>query len=159
MYFGFAAAAVVPSGRFFGGAMKATMAISLSDSRELPESQVVALYAANAWSSARKPTLLLAALRNSHSVISAWEDTTLVGLGNAISDGHLVVYFPHLLVLPSHQGRGVGTKIVVKLKEQYSQFHQQILVSDSRTIGFYNKCGFEVAGTTQSMWIYAGDEH
>ena len=46
-----------------------------------------------------------------------------------------------------------------ELKEQYSQFHQQILVSDSRTIGFYNKCGFEVAGTTQSMWIYAGDEH
>ena len=135
------------------------MPISLSCSLELPESQVVSLYAANDWSSARKPALLLAALRNSHSVVSAWEDETLVGLGNAISDGHLVVYFPHLLVLPSHHGRGVGAKIVAKLKEQYSQFHQKILVSDSRTIGFYTKCGFEVAGATQSMWIYAGDEH
>jgi GNAT superfamily N-acetyltransferase len=135
------------------------MQIALSESLELPESQVVSLYAANGWSSARKPRQLLAALRNSHSVVSAWESEMLVGLGNAISDGHLVVYYPHLLVLPSHHGRGIGAKIIEKLKERYSHFHQHILVSDSRTVSFYSQCGFEVAGATQSMWIYKGGDH
>jgi GNAT superfamily N-acetyltransferase len=135
------------------------MTIELSDSLELPEAQVIALYAANDWSSAKKPAQLLAALRGSHSVVSAWDDGVLVGLGNAISDGHLVVYYPHLLVLPSHQGTGIGARILARLKERYARFHQHILVSDSRTIGFYSKCGFEPAGATQSMWIYDGDDH
>jgi GNAT superfamily N-acetyltransferase len=135
------------------------MTIALSDSLDLPEAQVIALYAANDWSSAKKPSQLLAALRGSHSVISAWENGLLVGLGNALSDGHLVVYYPHLLVMPSHQGKGIGAKILARLKEKYSNFHQHILVSDSRTIGFYSKGGFETAASTQSMWIYAGDDH
>jgi GNAT superfamily N-acetyltransferase len=135
------------------------MPITLSDARDLPENQVVTLYSANNWSSAKKPAKLLAALRNSDSVVSAWENETLVGLGNAISDGHLVVYYPHLLVLPSHHGRDVGARIVGRLKERYAQFHQHILVSDGRTVGFYAKCGFEVAGATQSMWIYDGGDH
>ncbi len=135
------------------------MSIILSESRDLPEAQLVALYAANHWSSAKKPEKLLAALRDSHTVVSAWEDGTLVGLGNAISDGHLVVYYPHLLVLPSHHGKGIGAAIVQRLKARYADFHQHILVSDSRTIGFYGKCGFDVAGATQSMWIYNGDDH
>jgi len=135
------------------------MSIVLSEMRDLPVGQLVALYAANNWSSAKKPEKLLAALRGSLSVVSAWENETLVGLGNAISDGHLVVYYPHLLVLPSHHGKGIGAAIVERLKAQYAEFHQHILVSDSRTIGFYSKCGFDVAGATQSMWIYHGDDH
>ncbi len=135
------------------------MPITLSDALELPQDQVVALYAANRWSSTTKPLALLAALRHSHSVVSAWDNETLLGLGNAISDGHLVVYYPHLLVLPSHHGQGIGARIVARLKARYADFHQQILVSDSRTVGFYRKCGFEIAGATQSMWIYDGDDH
>ncbi|MEI8326640.1 MAG: GNAT family N-acetyltransferase [Betaproteobacteria bacterium] len=135
------------------------MNILLSESLELPQAQVIELYAANGWSSAKKPTQLLAALRGSHSVVTAWEGEILVGLGNALSDGHLVVYYPHLLVLPAHHGRGIGALIMQRLKLKYAQFHQHILVSDSRTTGFYAKSGFEVAGATQSMWIYGGDDH
>ena len=139
--------------------MGVLMSIVLSETGDLPEAQLVALYAANHWSSARKPEKLRAALRDSHSLVSAWEGDTLVGLGNAISDGHLVVYYPHLLVLPSHHGRGIGAAIIARLKARYADFHQHILVSDSRTVGFYTKCGFDVAGATQSMWIYQGDDH
>ena len=38
-------------------------------------------------------------------------------------------------------------------------FHQQMLTADERAIDFYQKCGFKKAGSTQSMWIYQGDEH
>lgn len=134
-------------------------AITFSDRRDLPREAVLALYRANRWSSADQPEKLLQALAGSHSVITAWNSDVLAGLGNAITDGHLVVYYPHLLVHPDYQGCSVGAGIVAALKARYQGFHQHMLVADAPAIGFYEKCGFTRAGTTQSMWIYAGDDH
>lgn len=117
------------------------------------------MYKANKWSSAEKPDLLYKALTNSDSLITAWDGNRLVGLGNAISDGHLVVYYPHLLVHPDYQGKGIGRMIVDRFQKKYGDFHQQTLTADGKAIDFYRKCGFEKAGSTQSMWIYQGDEH
>ena len=130
-----------------------------SETRDLPLECVVALYRANEWSSAEKPQLLQAALQGSHSVVTAWDDDKLVGLGNAISDGHLVVYFPHLLVLPAYRGQGIGRQLMQMLMARYEGFHQQTLLADGRAIDFYRKCGFERAGKTEPMWIYAGHDH
>ena len=133
--------------------------VLLSEKRDIPADKVIALYVANGWSAAKKPQELWNALRNSHSLVSAWVGEELVGLGNALSDGYLVVYYPHLLVLPSFQGRGIGGKILEHLKRKYQGFHQHILVADGRAIEFYKKHGFETAGKTQSMWIYQGVDH
>ena len=133
--------------------------IQYSDNRDLPRDAVIALYRANDWSSAEKPDLLLPALRASHSLISAWDGTKLVGLGNAISDGYLVVYYPHLLVLPEYRRRGIGKQIMKMLIARYKDFHQHIMMADSQALDFYRKCGFERAGKTESMWIYAGHDH
>jgi ribosomal protein S18 acetylase RimI-like enzyme len=80
-------------------------------------------------------------------------------LANAISDGHLVVYYSHLLVDPEFQGIGIGTLLLRRLMSHYAGFHQQLLVADGRAIGFFRKCGFKRAGKTEPMWIYAGDDH
>ena len=120
---------------------------------------VLALYRACKWSAADKPELLHKALIASHSLLTAWDGTKLVGLGNAISDGFLVVYYPHLLVLPEYQGRGIGTELMRRLIARYKGFHQHMLVADGRALDFYRKCGFERAGKTESMWIYAGHDH
>jgi predicted N-acetyltransferase YhbS len=98
-------------------------------------------------------------LLNSHSLVTAWDGEKLVGLGNTLSDGYLVVYYPHLLVHPEYQGRGIGKMIMQKLGEKYRDFHQQILVSDGKTVDFYSKCGFERASNTEPMWIYQGNDH
>jgi ribosomal protein S18 acetylase RimI-like enzyme len=133
--------------------------LEYSETRELPIEGVVNLYRANGWSSAEKPAQLQQALVASHSLISAWDNARLVGLGNAISDGHLVVYYPHLIVHPEYQGRGVGSEIMRRLMQRYNGFHQQMLVADGRALDFYRKCGFQRAGKTESMWIYAGNDH
>jgi GNAT superfamily N-acetyltransferase len=95
-----------------------TDSIRLSETRDVPLDEIVALYRANDWSSADKPELLHAALLGSHSLITAWDGERLVGLGNAISDGHLVVYYPHLLVLPEYQGRSIGTALMQRLMQR-----------------------------------------
>jgi GNAT superfamily N-acetyltransferase len=129
------------------------------ETRDLPRDQVIALYESVHWSSAKKPDTLLRALASSHTLISAWDGARLVGLGNAISDGHLVVYYPHLVVHPEYQGRGIGREIVHRMQERYSGFHQQSLIADGGAVEFYKKCGFVRAGRTEPMWIFAGDEH
>ena len=135
------------------------MNIQLSVNRDLNANDILQLYQANKWSAAEKPELLLKGLLNSHSLVTAWDGTTLVGLGNAISDGYLVVYYPHLLVLPSYQGKGVGRLIMDKMQEIYRGFHMQMLTADGKAIDFYKKNGFERAGQTEPMWIYKGNDH
>ena len=135
------------------------MNITISLSRDLDENDILQLYQANKWSAAEKPELLMKALSHSHSLVTAWDGTTLVGLGNAISDGYLVVYYPHLLVLPSYQGKGIGRLIMDKMQEIYKGFHMQMLTADGKAIDFYKKNGFERAGQTEPMWIYSGGDH
>jgi len=134
-----------------------TIDVSLADTIE--EDEVLHLYRANGWSSAEKPSQLMAALRNSHALVTARIDRHLVGLGNAISDGHLVVYFPHMLVDPAHQGKGVGRLMMQAMLARYAGFHQMMLTADGAAIDFYKALGLERAGKTEPMWIYAGSEH
>jgi len=133
--------------------------ITYSESRDLPLDSLLRLYSANAWSAAEKPVALRNGLLNSDSLQTAWDCDRLVGLGNAITDGHLVVYYPHLLVAPEYQGRGIGSQLMTRLMSKYEGFHQQILVADGRAIEFYKKCGFVRAGMTEPMWIYSGQDH
>ncbi|MES9939443.1 MAG: GNAT family N-acetyltransferase [Candidatus Thiodiazotropha sp. 6PLUC2] len=131
--------------------------IQINDSIE--ENEVVELYRANGWSSAEKPKPLLLALENSHTLVTARIDGKLVGIGNAISDGHLVVYYPHMLVHPVYQGKGIGSKMMHAMQSIYKEFHQQMLTADINAIEFYKTVGFEPAVNTQSMWIYEGNDH
>ena len=135
------------------------MKIIISETRDIKSEEIIKLYRANNWSSAEKPSELYKALMNSHSIITAWNKEKLIGLGNAISDGYLVVYYPHLLVHPNYQGKGIGKMIMNRMQEKYNDFHMQMLTADGKAIDFYNKIGFVKAGKTQPMWIYKGSEH
>ena len=102
---------------------------------------------------------LIPALRNSDALVTARISGKLVGIGNAISDGSLVVYYPHMLVHPKHKGKGIGRAMMEKLKTKYKSFHQQMLTADADAFDFYKTLGFERAGKTEPMWIYSGKEH
>jgi GNAT superfamily N-acetyltransferase len=133
--------------------------IKLKFDKVIDKHQLVDLYKANQWSSAEKPELLYQALMHSETLITAWHKEQMIGLGNAISDGYLVVYYPHLLIHPNFQGMGIGSMIVAKLQEKYAGFHQQMLTADGKAVDFYEKNGFSKAGNTTAMWIYEGNDH
>jgi GNAT superfamily N-acetyltransferase len=135
------------------------MQVTISISDEIERDEVLAIYRANGWSAAEKPSQLTSALRNSHSLVTARGGSRLVGIGNAISDGHLVVYFPHLLVHPDFHGLGIGRKLMEMLQSRYYGFHQQTLIADRDAVIFYDQMGFKRAGDTVPMWIYDGDDH
>jgi len=133
--------------------------ILISSSKIPDQHQVIHLYEKLGWSAAGKPQELYAGLIESHSLVTAWDSQKLVGLGNAISDGHLVVYYPHLLVHPNYQNLGIGRKIMDQMQTRYHGFHMQMLTADQHATDFYGKMGFQKAGDTIPMWIYDGSEH
>ncbi|MFT7559485.1 MAG: GNAT superfamily N-acetyltransferase [Flavobacteriales bacterium] len=135
------------------------MNVKIELNGSIEEGEVVDLYRDNQWSAANKPKTLLLALNSSHALVTARIEEKLVGLGNAISDGHLVVYYPHMLVHPQHQGKGIGRKMMQAMQSLYGGFHQQMLTADGDATEFYKALGFVRAGTTVPMWIYAGTEH
>jgi len=140
-------------------ASPAHMPIDIRLDDEISIDEVLAIYRANEWSSADKPDRLMAALRSSETLVTARRGGTLVGLANAISDGHLVVYFPHVLVHPDHHGAGVGKKLMHAMMERYEDFHQRCLISDFGAVAFYQRLGFTRSSDMVPMWIYDGDDH
>lgn len=132
--------------------------IEYRDDRELPRDQVVALFRACGLRQAERPEELLAALAGSHAVVTAWCGERLVGMGSAVSDGALVVYYPYLVVHPDYQRRGIGRQIMSRLAERYAGFDQQVLLADDCAVGFYAKCGFSRPGPVRAMWHRTGGE-
>jgi len=101
-----------------------TMEVVIEINGSLGKDEVISLYRSNGWSSAEKPEQLMAALKSSHSVVTARFEKELIGLANSLSDGHLVVYYPHLLVNPKYHRMGVATKIMQAMSDIYRDFHQ-----------------------------------
>jgi GNAT superfamily N-acetyltransferase len=130
-----------------------------SEDRKPSIEDVVALYRTVQWSSADKPQALHRGLLASHYLVTAWRGQLLVGLGNAISDGHLVAYYPHLVVHSAYQRRGIGRELARRLVARYRGFHQQVLIADGKAVEFYKKLGFARAGSTEPLWIFDGHEH
>jgi GNAT superfamily N-acetyltransferase len=120
--------------------------ITYREDRDLPLDPLVTLYRANAWSSAEKGAALREAMRGLHSVVTAWAEDRLVGLGNTLSDGHPVVYYPHLLVHPDFRRRGISAEILRRLRRRYEALHMQILVADGRAVGFFESKRSRVEG-------------
>ena len=137
--------------------VRRTVTISFKEAPELERSQVLALYRSCGWGSAEKPDQLMAALDGAHRVLTAWYEKRLIGLVYSISDGALVVYYPHLLVHPEYQGRGIGASLLSRMSKLYSGFHQQILLAYEQAEGFYARCGFARPEGITPFWIYPSE--
>ena len=63
------------------------MKITISETSDISEEDLLGLNRANGCGAANKPAALRKGLVNSHTFVTAWDGHELVGLGNAISDG------------------------------------------------------------------------
>ena len=106
--------------------------------------ETIELFKSVGWGHTDCPEALNQAILNSDLVITAWNNDKLIGIGRAISDKSLSVYFPDLLIHPDWQKQGIGTQIIGRLLNKYSQFHNQVLVAEDKIAqNFYKKNGFK----------------
>jgi len=103
------------------------------------------LYTAVGWSIyTADPDRLSAAIEGSSFVVVALDEDRLIGLARAISDDATVAYIQDILVQPSHQGQGLGRRLVQAILDRYSHVRQKILLTDDRPeqLQFYASLGF-----------------
>lgn len=91
---------------------------------------------------------LIRALNQSLCVITAWQDTDLIGLIRAVGDGESILYIQDILVRKEFQRHGVGSRLIHLLFEKYPGVRQKVLLTDNtpETTAFYKKLGFREAG-------------
>ncbi|HYF91218.1 MAG TPA: GNAT family N-acetyltransferase [Symbiobacteriaceae bacterium] len=129
------------------------MSIRYSDTREYSVAELRDLFLSVGWSSGQYPEKLQVAMRNSHSVVSAWDGDQLVGLMNCLSDGIMTAYFHYLLVKPAYHNQGIGRTLVRMMLDHYSDYARKVLIAYDEEIPFYERCGFEVGKGTTPLQI------
>jgi predicted N-acetyltransferase YhbS len=69
-----------------------------------------------------------------------------------LGDGGDCAYLCDIAILPSHQGKGIGTRIVNWLLEQSRGHRKVILYSVPGKEGFYKKFGFLRMATAMAIF-------
>lgn len=84
------------------------------------------------------------ALNNSWRLICAYDGNQLVGFGRVVSDGILYAMIYDLIVIPSHQGRGIGSEMLNRLitECQTAGLRSIQLFAAAGKLSFYEKRGF-----------------
>ena len=102
------------------------------------------------------------ALRNTMYMVKAIVDDKVVGIGRVVGDFSIVCCLSDICVRPEYQGRGIGLKIVNKLKTMIEdgvkegEKMQIELIPTAGNEEFYKKAGFKYKPeviTGMYLWI------
>lgn len=128
--------------------------ITFTDKKFFTEKQIQDLFISVNWVSGNYPSRLYKALKNSSTVITAWDNGRLVGLLRALDDTEMVAYIHYVLVHPDYQGKGIAGKMVEMIKEKYHNYlYIEIMPEESKNATFYAKHGFKIMADGVAMQI------
>lgn len=119
--------------------------IRLQHGVAIPQASVVELYRSVGWTHyARDPAHLQRAIAQSSHVVSAWQQSALLGLARVVSDDVTIAYIQDVLVRPEAQGRGIGTRLLGDCLARYGHVRQKVLLTDDepQQLRFYARMGF-----------------
>ena len=100
----------------------------------------------------KKPAHLQAVFGNSLFKCFAYEGGRIVAAGRALADGADCSYLCDIAVLPSHQGTGLGKRIVEYLLERSRGHRKIILYAVPGREPFYRKFGFMRMTTAMAIF-------
>lgn len=119
------------------------MQISYQDTKQISQDQLKRLFCSVDWSSGDHPDKLAQAIAHYGSVFTAWDEERLVGLVSALDDGIMTAYVHYLLVDPEYQGKGIGRRLIERIKAKYEGYLKLVLISVPEQTGFYERSGFQ----------------
>lgn len=116
--------------------------------------QVQELFLSVNWISGQYPERLYKALMHSSTVLTAWDDSRLVGLIRVLDDTEMLAQIHYVLVHPEYQGQGIAGKMLELIKEKYKNFfYLEVMPAEKKNVPFYEKHGFQVmeGGTAMQL--------
>ena len=117
--------------------------------------QIIALYTSQGWWDNSGKEALAALIRNSHCFIVARDKGRIVGMGRAISDRVSDAYIQDVAVLKEYRGQGLGSKIVLGLKNKLRSDGVKWvgLIAQDGSRAFYEPLGFKMIKRGQPMML------
>lgn len=113
------------------------------ENRRIPAKELSSLFSSVNWLSANYADRLSTAFKNAGTVISAWNEDTLIGLVEVLDDGELNAYIHYLLVHPDYQNTGIGSHLLELVRKKYSNYLYLVVICENYgTIPFYEKNDF-----------------
>lgn len=120
------------------------MEIVYKEIKEIDQKKLQELFLSVSWAAANYPEKLQKAVKESHTVLSAWDGDNLAGLMTALADGAINVYFHYHLVDPEYQGMGIGKKLAAMMLDKYKDYLRKILIVNENQVSYYEESGFEL---------------
>lgn len=111
--------------------------------------QVLSLYQAVEWTNyTANPDRLQAGLDGTLFMRAAYDGDRLVGLLRAVGDGATILFIQDILVLPTYQRQGIGTRLLTDCLAAYEGIYQCHLMTDQteKMTAFYERLGFTDVG-------------
>lgn len=122
--------------------------------KRLSATQISSLFCSVNWESGKYPELLEQGFRNAGTVISAFQEDTLIGLVEVLDDGATVAYVHYLLVHPDFHNQQIGTHLMELVKDIYSNYISLVVIAEkTQALPFYNRLGFRVSETATPLHI------
>jgi N-acetylglutamate synthase-like GNAT family acetyltransferase len=127
--------------------------ITYKDDKIISVEQVQSLFFSVGWRIGDKPEKLIEALKNSETLITAWDEDRLIGLVSAFSDITMVAYFHYVLTHNDYQKQGIGKQMISMALKKYQDYKHLVLISNNEKTGFFKKCGFNICEGATAMEI------
>lgn len=126
---------------------------------QLELDQVIELYRASTLGERRpvdEPERMAQMLREANLVVTAWEDSLMVGIARSLSDFCYVTYLADLAVRKSHQKLGIGRELVRHTRTLGGERTSIVLLSAPAAEAYYPRVGFK--HHPQAWWLREEDD-
>ena len=120
---------------------------------------VLHLYQAVGWTNyTHQPQMLEKSLSHSLAIYLALDGEAIVGLVRLVGDGFSSVFVQDLIVLPTYQRQGIGSRLIKQALGDFKDAYQIQLATEQteKSLGFYRSLGFETLSTydcTGMIWV------
>ena len=86
---------------------------------------------------------LILMMEHANLIITAWNQTQLIGIGRCMTDFSYVTYVADLAVMKTYQNQGIGQKILKIIQEESGGHTKIVLLSAPNANTYYPHIGFE----------------
>lgn len=131
------------------------MKITFTEEKIFTQEDIQQLFLSVGWISGQYPKRLYKALKNSSTVLTAWDNNHLIGLIRVLDDSELVAYIHYVLISPQYQGHGIASKMLTLIKEKYKNYlYIELMPEESKNAKFYQKNGFSIMSDGVAMQLF-----
>ncbi len=92
------------------------------------------------------PQRIRTMFKNSNLIVTAWDESKLVGVSRTITDWVWCSYLADLAVSPAYKRSGIGRKLIALTREKIGEQSMTLLLSVPTAMEYYPRVGFVKEG-------------